>query len=107
MKVMNEENQNFADYVSKIDEAQLTTDCVSKLSDTEVLYDSDYDDFTFDPGPTAPAAVCDLNEYNLNSCNLDDGELTCGDDFVDNGEIIQGGPCHDLREYFSDKPYLD
>lgn len=104
---MNEENQNFADYVSKIDEAQLTTDCVSKLSDTEVLYDSDYDDSTFDPGPTASAAVCDLNEYGLNSCDLDDGELTCGDDFADNGETIQGGPCQDLREYFSDKPYLD
>ena len=104
---MNEENQNFADYVSKIDEAQLTTDCVSKLSDTEVLYDSDYDDSTFDPGPIAPAAVCDLNEYGLNGCNLDDGKLTCGDDFADNGETIQGGPCQDLREYFSDKPYLD
>jgi len=107
MKVMNEENQNFADYVSQIDEAQLAPDYVSKLSDTEVLYDSDYDDSTFDPGPTASAAVCDLNEYGLNSCDLDDGELTCGDDFADNGETIQGGPCQDLREYFSDKPYLD
>lgn len=104
---MNEENQNFADYVSQIDEAQLVTDYVSKLSDTEVLYDSDYDDSTFDPDHTAPAAVCNLNEYGLNSCDLDDGELTCGDDFADNGEIIQGGPCQDLIEYFSDKPYLD
>lgn len=102
MKVMNEENQNFADYVSQIDEAQLATDYVSKLSDTEALYDSDYDDSTFDPDSTAPAAICDLN-----SCNLDDGELTCGDDFADNGETIQGGPCQDLIEYFSDKPYLD
>ena len=106
---MNEENQNFADYVSKIDEAQLTTDCISKLSDTEVLYDSDYDNSTFDPDSiesatysTDSVAVC-----NLNSCNLDDGKLTCGDDFADNGETIQGGPCQDLREYFSDKPYLD
>lgn len=104
---MNEENQNFADYVSQIDEAQLVTDYVSKLSDTEVLYDSDYDDSTFDPDHTAPAAVCNLNEYGLNSGDLDDGELTCGDDFADNGEIIQGGPCQDLIEYFSDKPYLD
>lgn len=104
---MNEENQNFADYVSQIDEAQLVTDYVSKLSDTEVLYDSDYDDSTFDPDHTAPAAVCNLNEYGLNSCDLDDGELTCGDDFADNGETIQGRPCQDLREYFSDKPYLD
>lgn len=62
MKVMNEENQNFTDYVSRI-------------SDT--------------------------------TCNLDDGELACGDDFADNGETIQGGPCQDLMEYFSDKPYLD
>ena len=107
MKVMNEENQNFADYVSQIDEAQLVTDYVSKLSDTEVLYDSDYDDSTFDPDHTAPAAVCNLNEYGLNSCDLDDGELTCGDDFADNSETIQGGPCQDLIEYFSDKPYLD
>ena len=107
MKLMNEENQNFADYVSQIDEAQLTTDYVSKLSDTEVLYDSDYDDSTFDPDHTAPAAVCNLNEYGLNSCDLDNGELTCGDDFADNGETIQGGPCQDLIEYFSDKPYLD
>lgn len=61
MKVMNEENQNFTDYVSRI-------------SDT--------------------------------TCNLDDGELTCGDDFADNGDTIQGGPCQDLMEYFSDKPYL-
>ena len=107
MKLMNEENQNFADYVSQIDDAQLTTDYVSKLSDTEVLYDSDYDDSTFDPDHTAPAAVCNLNEYGLNSCDLDNGELTCGDDFADNGETIQGGPCQDLIEYFSDKPYLD
>ena len=107
MKVMNEENQNFADYVSQIDETQLATDYVPKLSDAEVLYDSDYDDSTFDLGSTAPAAVSNLNECNLNSCDLDDGELTCGDDFADNGETIQGGPCQDLREYFSDKPYLD
>ena len=107
MKVMNEENQNFTDYVSQIDETQLATDYASKLSNNEVLYDSDYDDSTFDPGPTASAAVCDLNEYGLNSCDLDDGELTCGDDFADNGETIQGGPCQDLIEYFSDKPYLD
>ena len=107
MKVMNEENQNFADYVSQIDEAQLATDYVSKLGNTEVLYDSDYDNPTFDPDPAAPAAVCNLNECDLNTCSLDDGELTCGDDFADNGETIQGGPCQDLREYFSDKPYLD
>lgn len=104
---MNEENQNFADYVSQIDEAQLATDYVSKLSDTEALYDSDYDDSTFDPNPAAPAAVCNLDDRGLNSCNLDDGELTCGDDFADNSETIQGGPCQDLIEYFSDKPYLD
>ena len=104
---MNEENQNFADYVSQIDEAQLAPDYVSKLSDTEVLYDSDYDDSTFDPNPAAPAAVCNLDDRGLNSCNLDDGELTCGDDFADNGDTIQGGPCQDLMEYFSDKPYLD
>lgn len=104
---MNEENQNFADYVSQIDETQLATDYIPKLSDTEVLYDSDYDDFTFNPDSTAPAAVCNLNECSLNSCSLDDGELTCGDDFADNGETIQGGPCQDLIEYFSDKPYLD
>ena len=107
MKVMNEENQNFADYVSQIDEAQLTTDYASKLSNNEVLYDSDYDDSTFDPNPAAPAAVCNLDDRGLNSCNLDDGELTCGDDFAYNGETIQGGPCQDLIEYFSDKPYLD
>ena len=104
---MNEENQNFADYVSQIDEAQLATDYVSKLGNTEVLYDSDYDNPTFDPDPAAPAAVCNLNECDLSTCSLDDGELTCGDDFADNGETIQGGPCQDLREYFSDKPYLD
>lgn len=104
---MNEENQNFADYVSQIDEAQLTTDYASKLSNNEVLYDSDYDDSTFDPNPAAPAAVCNLDDRGLNSCNLDDGELTCGDDFAYNGETIQGGPCQDLIEYFSDKPYLD
>ena len=104
---MNEENQNFADYVSQIDEAQLTTDYASKLSNNEVLYDSDYDDSTFDPNPAAPAAVCNLDDCGLNSCNLDDGELTCGDDFADNGDTIQGGPCQDFREYFSDKPYLD
>lgn len=107
---MNEENQNFADYVSRIDETQLTTDYASKLSNNEVLYDSDYNDSAFDPDsiesvavyPNESAAVC-----NLNSCDLDDGELTCGDDFVDNGDTIQGGPCQDLIEYFSDKPYLD
>lgn len=104
---MNEENQNFADYVSQIDEAQLTTDYASKLSNNEVLYGSDYDDSTFDPNPAAPAAVCNLDDRGLNSCNLDDGELTCGDDFAYNGETIQGGPCQDLIEYFSDKPYLD
>lgn len=107
MKVMNEENQNFADYVSQIDETQLATDYIPKLSDTEVLYDSDYDDSTFNPDPAAPAAVCNLNECSLNSCDFDDGELTCCDDFADNGETIQGGPCQDLIEYFSDKPYLD
>lgn len=107
MKIMNEENQNFADYVSQIDEAQLTTDYASKLSNNEVLYDSDYDDSTFDPNPAAPAAVCNLDDRGLNSCNLDDGELACGDDFADNGDTIQGGPCQDLMEYFSDKPYLD
>lgn len=94
MKVMSEENQEFADYVSSI-------------KDTEVFYDSDYDDSTFDSDPAAPAAVCNLNECDLNTCSLDDGELTCGDDFADNGETIQGGPCQDLIEYFSDKPYLD
>ena len=62
MKVMNEKNQNFTNYVSRI-------------SDT--------------------------------TCSLDDGELTCGDDFADNGDAIQGGPCQDLMEYFSDKPYID
>lgn len=116
---MNKENQEFADYVSS-------------LNDTEAIYDSDYDNPTFDsnltnliidttldseptesaiyptcgPEPAAysteSAAVCDLN-----SCDLDDGELTCGDDFADNGDTIQGGPCQDLMEYFSDKPYLD
>ena len=70
MKVMNEKNQNFTNYVSQISNSNLT--------------DSD--------GAT---------------CNLDDGELACGDDFADNGETIQGGPCQDLMEYFSDKPYLD
>ena len=110
MKVMNEENQNFVDYVSQIDETQLTTDYASKLSNNEVLYDSDYDDSTFGSDsiesdaiyPNESTAVC-----NLNSCDLDDGELTCGDDFADNGDTIQGGPCQDFREYFSDKPYLD
>lgn len=121
---MNEENQNFADYVSS-------------LKDTEVIYDSDYDNPTFDSNLTNPiidttldseptesaiyptcgpepaaystesAAVCDFNECSLNGCDLDNGELTCGDDFADNGETIQGGPCQDLIEYFSDKPYLD
>ena len=102
---MNEENQNFADYVSQIDETQLAHDYVSKFSGAEVLYDSNYNnptDPTFNLDSTESAAVC-----NLNSCDLDNGELTCGDDFADNGEAIQGGPCQDLREYFSDKPYLD
>ena len=105
MKVMNEENQDFAGYVSS-------------LSDTEVIYDSDYNNPTFDPGSTESAAACDTetvavcdNESaavcNLNDYSLDDGELACGDDFADNGDTIQGGPCQDLREYFSDKPYLD
>lgn len=126
MKVMSEENQEFADYVSS-------------LKDTEVIYDSDYDNPTFDSNPTnpiidttldsestksaidptcgpEPAACnlderglnsCNLNECSLNVCNLDDGELNCGDDFADNGDTIQGGPCQDLIEYFSDKPYLD
>lgn len=70
MKVMNAENQNFADYISQISNSNLT--------------DSD-----------------------VATCNLDDGELACGDDFADNGNTIQGGPCQDLMEYFSDKPYLD
>lgn len=70
MKVMNAENQNFADYISQISNSNLT--------------DSD-----------------------VTTCSLDNGELTCGDDFADNGETIQGGPCQDLMEYFSDKPYLD
>lgn len=70
MKVMNAENQNFADYISQISNSNPT--------------DSD--------GTT---------------CNLDDGELACGDDFADNANTIQGGPCQDLMEYFSDKPYLD
>lgn len=107
---MNEENQNFADYVSQIDETQLATDYASKLSNNEAIYDSDYDDSTFGSDsiesvavyPNESTAVC-----NLNSCDLDDGELTCGDDFADNGDTIQGGPCQDLIEYFSDKPYLD
>lgn len=120
MKVMNEENQNFADYVSQISDAelesdhaiqsndmQLDSDYASQIRKSEVLYDSDYDDSTFDPAPTAPATVCNLNECGLNGCDPDDGELTCGDDFADNGETIQGGPCQDLIEYFSDKPYLD
>ena len=115
MKVMNKENQNFADYVSQIDEAQLATDYASKLSNNEVLYDSDYDDSTFGSDsiesvavyPNESAAVCNLNECSINSCDFDDGELTCGDDFADNGDTIQGGPCQDLMEYFSDKPYLD
>ena len=110
MKVMNEENQNFADYVSQIDETQLATDRASKLGGNEVIYDSDYDDSTFNPDfaesvatySTESAAAC-----NLNSCDFDDGELICGDDFAYNGETIQGGPCQDLIEYFSDKPYLD
>lgn len=105
MKVMNEENQEFADYVSS-------------LNDTEAIYDSDYDNPTFDPGSTESAVVCNIESVaarnsesaavcDFNGCNLDNGELTCGDDFADNGDAIQGGPCQDLREYFSDKPYLD
>ena len=128
MKVMNEENQNFADYVSQISDAelesdhaiqsndmQLDSDYASQIRKSEVLYDSDYDDSTFGSDsiesvavyPNESAAAYNLNECNLNSCDLDDGELTCGDDFVDNGDTIQGGPCQDLIEYFSDKPYLD
>lgn len=120
MKVMNKENQNFADYVSQISDAelesdhaiqsndmQLDSDCASQIRNPEVFYDSDYDNSTFDPDPTVPAAVCNLNECDPTICDLDDGELTCGDDFADNGETIQGGPCQDLIEYFSDKPYLD
>ena len=117
---MNKENQEFADYVSS-------------LNDTEAIYDSDYDNSTFDSNLTDPtidvildsestkpaidpvcdsesAAVRNIESFaacNFNSCNLDDGELTCGDDFADNGDTIQGGPCQDLIEYFSDKPYLD
>ena len=125
---MNEENQNFADYVSQISAAelesdhaiqgndmQLDSDYASQIRKSEVLYDSDYNDSTFNPDsiesvtvyPNESAAVCNLNECNLTSCDLDDGELTCGDDFADNGDTIQGGPCQDLMEYFSDKPYLD
>ena len=117
---MNEENQNFADYVSQISDTelepdhaiqsndmQLDSDYASRIRNSEVLYDSDYDDSTFDSDSTASVAVCNLNECGLNTCDLDDGELTCGDDFADNGETIQGGPCQDLIEYFSDKPYLD
>lgn len=48
-----------------------------------------------------------LTDSDVATCNLDDGELACGDDFADNGDTIQGGPCQDLMEYFSDKPYLD
>ena len=110
MKVMNEENQNFADYVSQIDETQLTIDYASKLSNNEVLYDSTFGSDSIESVavyPNESAAAYNLNECNLNSCDLDDGELTCGDDFVDNGDTIQGGPCQDLIEYFSDKPYLD
>ena len=110
MKVMNEENQNFVDYVSQIDETQLATDYTSELSGNEVIYDSDYDDSTFGSDSIESVAVYPNESaaaYNLNSCDLDDGELTCGDDFVDNGDTIQGGPCQDLIEYFSDKPYLD
>lgn len=105
MKVMNEENQNFADYVSQIDETQLATDYASKISNNEVLYDSDYDDSTFGSDSIEPVAVYPNESAAV--CNLDDGEPTCGDDFADNGDTIQGGPCQDLMEYFSDKPYLD
>ena len=120
MKVQKKQNQTFADDISQSSDAelesehaiqsndmQLDSDYASQIRNSEVLYDSDYDGSTFDPDHTAPAAVCNLNEYGLNSCDLDDGELTCGDDFDDNSETIQGGPCQDLIEYFSDKPYLD
>ena len=78
MKVMNEENQNFVDYVSQIDETQLATDYTSKLSGNEVIYDSDYDDSTFGSDsiesvavyPNESAAAYNLNECNLNSCDL-------------------------------------
>ena len=110
MKVMNEENQNFTDYVSQIDETQLATDYASKLSNNEVLYDSAFGSDSIESVAVyhnESAAVCNLNECSINSCDFDDGELTCGDDFADNGDTIQGGPCQDLMEYFSDKPYLD
>ena len=98
MKVMNEENQNFTNYVSQI-------------SDTEVIYNSDYNNLTsgsdhVDPNPTCNP-TCDPSDSDGATCNLDDGELACGDDFADNGDAIQGGPCQDLMEYFSDKPYID
>ena len=89
MKVINEENQEFTDYVLS-------------LNDAEVIYDSDYDNPTFDPGSTESAPICNTEPAavcNLNDCNLDDGEFACGDDFADNGDVIQGGPCQDLREY--------
>ena len=108
MKVMNEENQNFTNYVSQI-------------SNTEVIYDSDYDNLTPDSDyidssptcnitcrPTGPGAfICNSTDSDVATCSLDNGELACGDDFADNGNAIQGGPCQDLMEYFSDKPYLD
>ena len=133
MKVMNEKNQNFTNYVSQIsdtelesdyasqaNEAQLISDYESQTNNAEVIYDSDYDNLTLDSGyidssptcnitcrPTGPGAfICNSTDSDGTTCNLDDGELTCGDDFADNGDTIQGGPCQDLMEYFSDKPYL-
>ena len=120
MKVMNEENQNFADYVSQISDAELESDYTSKvneaqlvfdytpqISNDEVIYDSDYDNFTPGSDYTDVNSTCDPTDSDGATCDLDDGELTCGDDFADNGDTIQGGPCQDLIEYFSDKPYLD
>lgn len=134
MKVMNEKNQNFTNYVSQIsdtelesdyasqaNEAQLISDYESQINNAEVIYDSDYDNFTPDSDyidssptcnitcrPTAPSAsTCNLTDSDVATCSLDNGELACGDDFADNGDAIQGGPCQDLMEYFSDKPYLD
>ena len=114
MKVMNKENQNFADYVSQISDTELDSDYISQVSNAEVIYDSDYDDLTpgsdyTDSNSTRVSTDSDDTTSSLDgtTCSLDDGELTCGDDFADNGETIQGGPCQDLIEYFSDKPYLD
>ena len=133
MKVMNEKNQNFTNYVSQIsdtelesdyasqaNEAQLISDYESQTNNAEVIYDSDYDNLTPDSDyidssptcnitcrPTDPSAsTCNSTDSDGTTCNLDDGELACGDDFADNGDTIQGGPCQDLMEYFSEKPYL-